>query len=65
LREAIAQRGSSFRDYRDALGESGQFVDFLAAYGRAGLPCKRCGHRLVGTHAIDGRQTVLCAHCQS
>jgi formamidopyrimidine-DNA glycosylase len=65
LREAIAQRGSSFRDYRDALGESGQFVDFLAAYGRAGLPCKRCGRRLVGTHAIDGRQTVLCAHCQS
>jgi formamidopyrimidine-DNA glycosylase len=65
LREAIEQRGSSFRDYRDALGESGKYVDFLAAYGRAGLPCKRCGHRLIGTHAIDGRQTVLCAHCQA
>jgi len=64
LTEAIEQRGSSFRDYRDADGESGQFVNFLAAYGRAGLPCKRCGAKLVGTHAIDGRQTVLCAHCQ-
>jgi len=65
LREAIEQRGSSFRDYRDALGESGKYVDFLAAYGRAGLACKRCGGRLVGTHAIDGRQTVLCPRCQS
>lgn len=65
LREAIAQRGSSFRDYRDALGESGQYVDFLAAYGRGGLPCKRCGTRLTETHEIDGRQTVLCHRCQS
>jgi formamidopyrimidine-DNA glycosylase len=64
LTEAIAQRGSSFRDYRDASGESGQFVNFLAAYGRAGEPCLRCGATLIGTHAIDGRQSVLCARCQ-
>ena len=65
LREAIHARGTSFRDYRDARGEPGSFVIRLAAYGRAGQPCLRCGARLVGTHAIDGRQTVLCAHCQS
>jgi formamidopyrimidine-DNA glycosylase len=64
LTEAIAQRGSSFRDYRDTSGESGKFVDFLAAYGRGGEPCRRCGARLVETHEIDGRQTVLCARCQ-
>jgi formamidopyrimidine-DNA glycosylase len=64
LQEAIAQRGSSFRDFRDAYGEPGKFVDFLAAYGRAGLPCHRCGAKLVGTHEIDGRQTVLCVYCQ-
>lgn len=64
LTEAIAQRGSSIRDYRGTSGEEGKFVDFLAAYGRAGLPCQRCGARLVGTHAIDGRQTVLCPRCQ-
>jgi len=64
LTEAIAQRGTSFRDYRDAGGEAGGFVEFLAAYGRAGEPCRRCGARLAGTHAIDGRQTVLCARCQ-
>jgi formamidopyrimidine-DNA glycosylase len=64
LAEAIEQRGSSFRDYRDSSGESGKFVSFLAAYGRSGLPCQRCGAKLVGTHAIDGRQTVLCVWCQ-
>lgn len=64
LRESIAHRGTSFRDYRDASGARGGFVDHLAVYGRAGEPCARCGRRLIGTHAIDGRMTVLCAHCQ-
>ena len=64
LTESIAHRGTSFRDYRDASGERGGFVERLAVYGRAGQPCPRCGRRLVGTHAIDGRMTVLCARCQ-
>lgn len=64
LRESIAHRGTSFRDYRDASGARGGFVERLAVYGRAGAACPRCGRRLIGTHAIDGRMTVLCAHCQ-
>lgn len=65
LNESIAARGTSFRDYRDASGERGGFVERLAVYGRAGEACLRCGARLIGTHAIDGRMSVLCAHCQS
>ncbi|HXD48339.1 MAG TPA: bifunctional DNA-formamidopyrimidine glycosylase/DNA-(apurinic or apyrimidinic site) lyase [Gemmatimonadaceae bacterium] len=64
LTESIAHRGTSFRDYRDARGERGGFAEHLAVYGRAGEPCLRCGAALVGTHAIDGRMTVLCARCQ-
>lgn len=64
LRESIAARGTSFRDYRDASGKAGGFAEQLAVYGRAGQPCPRCGTRLVGTHAVDGRSTVLCARCQ-
>jgi formamidopyrimidine-DNA glycosylase len=64
LRESIAARGTSFRDYRDATGERGEFASQLAAYGRAGEPCKRCGVHLATTDAIDGRATVFCAHCQ-
>jgi formamidopyrimidine-DNA glycosylase len=65
LRDALEKRGTSFRDYRDSSGERGGFSTRLAAYGREGLPCLRCGRKLVGTHAIDGRSTVLCVHCQS
>jgi formamidopyrimidine-DNA glycosylase len=64
LNESIALRGTSFRDYRDASGGRGGFVERLQAYGREGEPCSRCGRRLIGTHAIDGRTTVLCASCQ-
>ena len=65
LAEAIQARGTSFRDYRDAQGERGSFVEKLAAYGRGGLPCPRCGSKLVTTHAVDGRATTLCIRCQS
>lgn len=65
LRESIALRGTSFRDYRDAKGERGRFAEKLQAYGREGLPCFRCGRRLIGTHAIDGRTTVFCITCQT
>jgi formamidopyrimidine-DNA glycosylase len=64
LEEAIDARGTSFRDYRDARGKRGGFVEKLEAYGRAGLPCRRCGSKLVATHAIDGRATTLCVKCQ-
>ena len=64
LTESIEARGTSFRDYRDASGGKGSFVEKLAVYGRGGLPCPRCGAKLVATHAIDGRSTVLCARCQ-
>jgi formamidopyrimidine-DNA glycosylase len=64
LRDSITARGTSFRDYRDASGGKGDFERSLAAYGRGGEPCLRCGARLIETHAIDGRTTVLCVHCQ-
>jgi formamidopyrimidine-DNA glycosylase len=64
LGEAIEARGTSFRDYRDARGERGSFVEKLDAYGRAGLPCHRCGAKMVLTRAIDGRATTMCVRCQ-
>jgi formamidopyrimidine-DNA glycosylase len=64
LSDSIAARGTSFRDYRDASGGRGDFERSLAVYGRGGERCLRCGARLVETHAIDGRTTVLCAGCQ-
>jgi formamidopyrimidine-DNA glycosylase len=64
LTAAIEARGTSFRDYRDARGERGTFVEKLDAYGRGGQACRRCGSKLVTTHAIDGRATTMCIRCQ-
>ena len=64
LGEAIAARGTTFRDYRDSRGEAGGFASSLQAYGRGGEACARCASRLVLTHALDGRATVLCVRCQ-
>jgi formamidopyrimidine-DNA glycosylase len=64
LTESIALRGTSFRDYVDARGERGRFVERLAVYGRGGEPCLRCARALDQTHEIDGRSTVYCGECQ-
>jgi formamidopyrimidine-DNA glycosylase len=65
LLAAIGSNGTTVRDYRTGTGEQGSFQLELLVYGREGEPCRRCGTRLAGTHAIDGRITVFCHRCQS
>lgn len=65
LTAAIDSSGTTIRDYRTGTGESGEFQLELLVYGREGEPCRRCGTRLTGTHAIDARITVFCHRCQS
>ena len=63
LREAIAQCGSSIRDYRDASGNAGAFQNSFRVYGRSGLPCLTCGSILEKT-VVAGRGAVRCPGCQ-
>jgi formamidopyrimidine-DNA glycosylase len=63
MREAIRRRGTSFSDYRDGFGARGEAYESLMVYGRAGLPCVRCGRELVARR-IAGRTTVYCRWCQ-
>lgn len=63
LRRAIANRGTSMRNYRDASGREGEFRNFIKVYGRQGDPCLSCGgpiHRIVQA----GRSTFFCPRCQ-
>ncbi len=64
LARAIASSGTTVRDYRTGTGARGRFQFALRVYDRGGAPCRRCGRRLVTTHAIDGRQTTMCWFCQ-
>ena len=64
LREAVVQGGTSFDEqYKNVNGESGYFVQELAAYGQAGKPCPRCG-ALIRRAAWANRGSHYCPRCQ-
>lgn len=63
LRQAVKAGGSTLRDYRDARGVAGSAQRAHQAYGRAGMPCLRCGATLQST-LIAGRTTIRCSSCQ-
>ncbi|MGB5756821.1 MAG: bifunctional DNA-formamidopyrimidine glycosylase/DNA-(apurinic or apyrimidinic site) lyase [Acidimicrobiales bacterium] len=63
LGKGIDNGGTTLRDYRDVEGRSGGNQYSLRAYGRAGLPCPRCGTALVSA-PIDARTSTWCPMCQ-
>ena len=63
LRDAVAQCGSSIRDYRDAHGNAGSFQHNFRVYGRSGQPCLTCGC-ILERCVVAGRGTVHCPQCQ-
>jgi len=63
LTNAIANRGTTFADYRDGWGFAGSNQQFLNVYDRAGNPCPRCGTSIERV-VVAQRGTHLCPHCQ-
>ena len=63
LHEAIAARGTTVSDYRDAAGEAGGFGPRLRVYGREGEPCPVCGTPIKRV-VIGGRSAFYCPRCQ-
>jgi formamidopyrimidine-DNA glycosylase len=63
LTSAIEQGGTTLRDFVGGDGKPGYFAQQLYVYGRAGLPCKRCG-ALLRERRLGQRSTVYCVTCQ-
>ena len=63
LARALDLGGSTLRDFSDVHGASGAFQTEAAVYGRAGLPCLRCG-ATVRRRVQAQRSTYFCAVCQ-
>jgi formamidopyrimidine-DNA glycosylase len=64
MRESLGQGGTSFDAlYVNVNGQGGYFERHLAAYGRAGEPCDRCGTPIV-RQAFMNRSSYSCPHCQ-
>ncbi len=64
MRRALRAGGTSFDAlYVDVNGESGYFERSLDVYGRAGLPCRRCGSP-IRREAFMNRSSFFCPRCQ-
>ena len=63
IAQGIKNRGTTFRDYKDGEGKSGENQKYLLVYGRGGKPCKSCG-RPLATAKVGGRGTTYCEFCQ-
>ncbi|MHB8339626.1 MAG: bifunctional DNA-formamidopyrimidine glycosylase/DNA-(apurinic or apyrimidinic site) lyase [Mycobacteriales bacterium] len=64
LEESLAVGGTSFDAlYVSAEGVSGRFERSLAAYGRGGAPCLRCGTAIVREPFMN-RSSFRCPRCQ-
>jgi len=63
LAHAIVRGGTTLRDFIAPDGAPGYFEQELAAYGRGGEPCPRCG-RALKQAMIGQRASVWCGHCQ-
>jgi formamidopyrimidine-DNA glycosylase len=63
LTAAIAQGGTSLRDFVQEDGSPGYFAQALRVYGREGEPCPVCG-RPVRQRRIGQRSSFYCPHCQ-
>jgi formamidopyrimidine-DNA glycosylase len=60
---AIEKGGSTDKNYVNAEGKRGSYMDFARVFRREGLECPRCGTIIVKFKAA-GRGTHICPYCQ-
>ncbi len=60
---AIEKGGSTDKNYVNAEGKRGSYMDFARVFRRETLPCPRCGTVIIKTR-VAGRGTHTCPYCQ-
>lgn len=65
LTKAITFRGTTFNNYVDSDGNTGNFTSHLKVYERAGEHCKRCLRATIKKIRVAGRGTYFCPTCQT
>lgn len=64
MKEAIKHGGTTFKDYLDAHGGRGNYIDYLMVYQREKEKCLRCRKGIISVKKIGGRSTRFCPVCQ-
>lgn len=63
LNLAIEKGGSTDRNYVNAEGKKGSYIEFAQVFRRNGQPCPRCGTEIIKIRSA-GRGTHICPNCQ-
>lgn len=63
LKLSIEKGGSTDRNYVDAEGRRGSYIDFARVFRREGLACPRCSSPIEKIR-VAGRGTHVCSQCQ-
>lgn len=64
LKLSIEKGGSTDRNYVNAEGKKGSYIDFARVFRREGEPCKRHPDVLIEKIRVAGRGTHICPVCQ-
>jgi formamidopyrimidine-DNA glycosylase len=63
LKLSIEKGGSTDRNYVNAEGKKGSYIEFAQVFRKEGTPCPRCGTEIIKIRSA-GRGTHLCPKCQ-
>lgn len=63
MKLAIEKGGSTDRNYVNAEGKRGSYIDFARVFRREGQECPRCG-ATIEKSKVAGRGTHVCTNCQ-
>lgn len=63
LELSIEKGGSTNRNYVNAEGKKGSYMDFARVFRREGQACPRCGAEIIKLR-VAGRGTHICPECQ-
>ncbi len=63
MNKSIEKGGSTDRNYVNADGSRGNYLEYAAVYHKNGQPCKRCGTE-ISKIRVGGRGTHFCENCQ-
>lgn len=64
LDKAIESGGTTFKDYVNAHGGKGGFMEYLKVYKREKEKCLRCDKGIITKKKIGGRESRFCPICQ-
>lgn len=60
---AIEHGGSTDKNYVNAEGKKGSYIQFAQVFRKEGQPCPRCGREIIKIK-VAGRGTHICPRCQ-